>query len=457
MKKDCIKKGWLNAMMIAVSFSSAYAVKEKPNIIYIMADEFGYYQPGFMGAKIIKTPNMDRLASEGIIMTNMLAGNASCSPTRCSLLTGKHPGHASIRSNGGFSIRAEEETIAEMLKKQGYATGGFGKWGIGGRGSEGVPEKNGFDVFFGYYNQSHAHSYYSPYLIRNSVEVPQEGNKGGLKGQTYSAYVIHDEAKKWIREHAREPFFAYLPYTLPHGPFAIPDNDPSFDIYKGKGLDKDDLLYAAMVTLLDTQIGEIVSLLNELGIEKNTLIMFSGDNGYGKTMGGNKDPNSAFEFRGEKSNLYDGGIRVSFFARWPEKIPGGRSSNHLCYFPDVMPTIAEAISAKIPTGLDGLSILPTLLGEKIVGQKQAQHDFLYWEHQNWMALRQNDWTLVKPPKSKEWELYNLADDPEQKNDLASKNLEMLKKLKALAEKAHEPQREGVYATHELDARDKSAK
>ena len=433
------------------------AENTKPNIVYIVVDELGYYQPGFMGNTEIKTPNLDRLAKDGIVFKNMLAGNPTCAPARCSLLTGKHSGHATIRSNGEDSIRAEEVTIAEVLKPAGYATGGFGKWGIGGRGSEGVPEKNGFDLFFGYYNQAHAHGYYPPYLIRNSVEVPQAGNHGGAKGQTYSAYVIHDEAKKWIREHAKEPFFAYLPYTLPHGPFAIPNNDPSLDVYEGKNLAKSELLCAAMTTLLDTQVGEIVALLKELGLEKNSLIIISGDNGKSGLFGGNKDPHSDLEFRGDKADLYEGGLRVPFLAYWPGTIPGGQTSDLLCYFPDMMATIADATGTKVPSDTDGLSILPTLIGEKAAGHPQAQHDYLYWEHKGWVAVQQNNWSLVKPSKSKIPELYNLADDPGQKKDLAAKNPEMLKTLMALAEKAHGPQRQGVFTTQELDARDKRAK
>ncbi len=437
--------------------SIAVAADAKPNIVFILADELGYYQTGFMGSKVIKTPNMDRMAKDGIIMRNLLAGNATCAPTRCSLMTGKHAGHAAIRSNDGMSIRDEEVTIAEMLKQKGYATGGFGKWGIGGRGSDGVPEKNGFDLFFGYYNQAHAHSYYSPFLIRNSEEVPQAGNKGGRNGQSYSAYVIHDEAKTWIRENAERPFFAYLAYTLPHGPFAIPDDDPALDAYKGSGLKKDELLCAAMTTLLDTQIGEIQTLLQELGLEKNTLIMLSGDNGKEGLFGGNKDPDSDFQFRGDKANLYEGGVRVPFVAYWPGTIPGGQSSDHLCYFPDVMPTIAEATGTKLPADTDGISILPTLISERGAGHPQSQHDFLYWEHKGWQALRQNNWSLVKPTKSNQWELYDLADDPGQKADLAAKKPELLKRLTALAEHAHEPQRQGAYESRELDDRDKHSK
>lgn len=187
-----------------------------------------------MGGVTIQTPNLDRMAAEGIRMNNLFAGAPVCAPTRCSLLTGKHSGHTSVRANGGGTpLRADEVTIASILKQHGYATGGFGKWGCGGRDSTGVPEKHGFDLFFGYYDQVHAYTYYPPYLIRNSQEVKLEGNYGGSGGKTYSQYVIHEAAKTFIREHAKEPFFAYLPYTPPHGNFDIPDTDPSWTIYEG--------------------------------------------------------------------------------------------------------------------------------------------------------------------------------------------------------------------------------
>ena len=208
---------------------------KRPNIVYIIIDELGYYEPAFMGGVTIQTPSMDRMASEGIRMNNMFAGAPVCAPTRCCLLTGKHSGHTSVRANGGGTpLRADEATIASMLKERGYATGGFGKWGCGGRDSTGVPEKHGFDTFFGYYDQVHAHSFYPPYLIRNSEEVPLEGNQGGSNGKTYSQYVIHDAAKAFIRDRAKEHFFAYLPYTPPHGLFDIPDTDPSWAIYKDR-------------------------------------------------------------------------------------------------------------------------------------------------------------------------------------------------------------------------------
>ncbi|MFN7706633.1 MAG: sulfatase-like hydrolase/transferase, partial [bacterium] len=197
------------ATYASMSLLASESDSKRPNIVYIIIDELGYYEPAFMGGVTIQTPNMDRMASDGIRMNNMFAGAPVCAPTRCCLLTGKHSGHTSVRANGGGTpLRSNEITIASMLKDRGYATGGFGKWGCGGRDSTGVPEKHGFDTFFGYYDQVHAHSFYPPYLIRNSEEVPLEGNNGGSSGKTYSQYVIHDAAKTFIREHATEPFFA---------------------------------------------------------------------------------------------------------------------------------------------------------------------------------------------------------------------------------------------------------
>jgi arylsulfatase A-like enzyme len=437
----------------------------KPNVIYLMADELGYYEPGFMGGKTIQTPNLDRLAREGIIFRNLFAGSSVCAPTRCTFLTGKHSGHTSVRANGGGTpLRADETTIASMLKPLGYATGGFGKWGCGGRGSTGVPEKHGFDVFLGYYDQVHAHTYYPPYLIRNSTEVKLAGNNGGSAGQTYSHYVIHEAAMKFIRDHATQPFFAFLPYTPPHGNFNIPDTDPAWALYKDKPWGEDARRYAAMVTMLDRQMGEIIALLKELGIEQNTLVMFSGDNGgndYFVTKdsprgvhSANKNPATGVEYRGKKGTLYEGGLRVPFFARWPGKIAPGRVSDHLGYFPDILPTVAEVTGAKAPADVDGLSILPTLLGDTA---KQRQHECLYWEILGWTAIRQGNWRAVRPKPAAAWELYDLASDPSESKDLAAAKPDVLAKLTALAAKAHEPVREGTFASTSLHERDRRAK
>ena len=438
---------------------------DRPNIVYIMADELGYFEPGFMGGKTIQTPHLDRMAAEGMTFANMFAGSSVCAPTRATFLTGKHSGHASIRANGGGTpLRADEVTIAELLKPLGYATGGFGKWGCGGRGSTGVPEKHGFDVFFGYYDQVHAHSYYPPYLVRNSEEVPLPGNSGGSQGRTYSQYEIHQAALTFIRDHAQQPFFAYLPFTPPHGLFNIPDADPAWAIYRDKPWPEDARRYAAMVTMLDRQVGEVLALLKELGLEQKTLVCFSGDNGGNDYFtspehprgvhSANKHPTTGLEYRGRKTELYEGGLRVPFTARWPGKIAPGTQSRHLAYFPDLLPTLADVAGARVPADVDGLSILPTLLGNS---SAQKTHPFLYWEFNGWTAVRQENWRAVQRPRTTTWELYDLAADPGEKNDLASAKPDILARLVGFAAKAHTPVREGTFATTERHERDRRAK
>jgi arylsulfatase A-like enzyme len=458
------------ATLLAVTGETVAATNERPNVIYIMSDELGYYEPGFMGGQNIRTPNLDRMAAEGIRFNNLFAGSSVCAPTRCCFLTGKHSGHTSVRSNGGGTpLRADEVTIASMLKPLGYATGGFGKWGCGGRDSTGVPEKHGFDLFLGYYDQVHAHTYYPPYLIRNSEEMLLEGNNGGSTGRTYSHYVIHDAAMEFIRENgaANKPFFAYLPYTPPHGNFDIPDDDPAWARYKDQPWPEAASRYAAMVTMVDRQVGEILALLKELDIDGNTLVFFSGDNGGADYFASaehprgvhsaNKHPQTGVEYRGKKGNLYEGGLRVPFIARWPGKIAPGRVSDHLGYFPDVLPTIAEVTAATAPADVDSISLVPELIGEKVAGRKQEQHECLYWEISGWTAIRQGNWRAVKPPRADAWELYDLATDPSESRDLAAEQPQVLAKLTALAEQAHEPVQEGTFTTTERHERDRRAK
>jgi arylsulfatase A-like enzyme len=453
-------------LLVGFVFASlGHAAAAKPNIVYIMADELGYFELGFMGGKTIHSPNLDRMAAEGITFMNMFAGSPVCAPTRCNFLTGKHSGHASIRANGGGTpLRAEEATIASVLKPLGYATGGFGKWGCGGRDSTGVPEKHGFDVFFGYYDQVHAHTYYPPYLIRNSEEIPLAGNKGLSSGKTYAQYVIHDAAMKFIRDHAKQPFFAYLPYTPPHGNFDIPDSDAAWALYKDKPWTPEARRYAAMVTMIDRQVGEVFALLKELKLEDNTLVCFSGDNGANDYFAsaeyprgvhsGNKHPQTGLEYRGKKTTLYEGGVRVPFVARWPGRIAAHTTTDLLAYFPDLMPTIAELAGAKIPDDIDGISVLPTLLGRNAA---QKKHDHLYWEFMGWTAVRQGNWRAVKPAKATAWELYDLSRDPGETKDVAAANPALVAKLSAIADQEHTPVREGTFTTTERHERDRRAK
>ena len=457
------------ALLLAVLTNSAFAAApSRPNIVYIVADELGYFEPGYAGNPHLLTPNIDRLAAEGVRFTQGLAGSAVCAPTRACLLTGKHSGHTSVRLNGGGTpLRAGEATIASMLKPLGYATGGFGKWGVGGRGSTGVPEQQGFDVFFGYYDQVHAHTYYPPYLIRNSAEVPLPGNRGNSEGTTYAQYVIFDEAVRFIRESRDRPFLAYLPFTPPHGNFDIPDSDPSWALFRDRPWPEPARRYAAMVHLLDRQVGQILALLRELGLEQNTLVLFSGDNGGADYFvspefprgvhGANKDPRTGTEFRGKKGQLYEGGLRVPVVARWPGRIAPGRVSNHLWYFPDILPTIAELCGAPLPPDIDGLSLVPELLGAAAAGRPQAQHRYLYWEFVGQVAVREGNWKAIQPKAGAPWELYDLARDVSERNDLAARHPDVLARLQGHAGQAHTPVVEGTFTSTELHERDRAAK
>ncbi|MBL9089773.1 MAG: arylsulfatase [Planctomycetaceae bacterium] len=437
--------------------SAAVAEARRPNVVYFIIDELGYYELSSMGHPEHKTPNIDRLMADGMRFTQCLAGGPVCAPTRCALLTGKHAGHMTVRANGGFDpLLPGEPTLGSMFKDAGYATGGFGKWGNGGRGTSGVPEKHGFDIFFGYYDQVHAHTFFPKYLIRNSEEVPLPGNTGDTKvGQTFSQYVIFDEAKKFIRENKNKPFFAYCCFTPPHGQWGFPNDDPAWQLFKNRPYQLNDKMledarmYAAMVNLVDREVGETRALLEELGLADDTILVFSGDNGANKyfpsadylegVFSPNVNPKTGVKFRGFKGQLYDGGLHVPFAVCWPKKIPAGKVSDHLCYFPDVMPTLAELTGAPLPADRDGLSFAPTLLAEAASGREQPQHKYLYWEHQKDRAVRSGKWKAIQVGgPNKPWELYDVATDVSEEHDVAAEHSDVLEKLKAYAEEAHTP-------------------
>jgi arylsulfatase A len=428
----------------------------KPNIIYICLDDLGYYELSCLGHPEIRTPNIDRLAADGMRFTQMLAGGNVCAPTRSVLMTGQHLGRTTVRSNqGDASLRADDVTVAQVLKEAGYVTGGFGKWGLGDRGSTGVPEKHGFDVFFGYYHQVHAHSYYPRFLLRNSKLVEQPGNHDAYyEGETFSHYQIVAEARRFIRDNKDRPFFAYLAWTVPHGLWGFPKDDPAWALYEhkpwtaGQRSSDDAKVYAAMIHLADRQIGELRDLLNELGIADDTILIFSGDNGgqdYFKDaahpdgfFSPNVDPRTGRRFRGEKGTLYEGGLRTPFIVCWPGKIASGRTNDHLGGFVDVLPTLAELAGAQMPANIDGLSLVPTLTGKGV----QREHRYLYWEDGAARAVRAGDWKLVgTPPK---WELYNLAKDPGERHDLATEQPERVATLAGYAAEAHQPQKHGQW-------------
>jgi arylsulfatase A len=435
--------------------SSSEKSRTRPNFVLIVLDELGYYELSCMGHRFLETPNMDRLAHEGMRFTQMLAGGPVCAPTRCCLMTGKHLGHASVRRNPGQeALRAGDVTVADVLRKAGYATGGFGKWGCGGRGTTGVPEKHGFDVFYGYYDQVHAHTFFPAYLIRNSREVALAGNTGALyEGETFSHHLIFDEAMQFIRANKDRPFFCYCPWTPPHGLWGLPEDEPSWKRYKDKqwdagyGIKKDEAQrYAAMVYMVDRQVGQIVDLLKKLNIDDNTIVIVSGDNGgnmYFKNethpygfFGPNVDPETGKMFRGQKGLLYEGGLRIPFIVRWPGKVRAGAVSEHLGYFPDLMPTFAELAGVDCPADIDGISFVPTLLGERVAGGPQKNHKYLYWEYNGQTAVRCGNWKAHKPRKGP-WQLYDLSKDIEEKEDLALQYAAKLKELTEYAKQAHE--------------------
>ena len=439
-----------------------------PNIIFIMADDLGYGDLGCYGQKLIETPELDKMAKEGIRFRNFYAGNTVCAPSRCVLMTGKHMGHAYVRGNGGVDVqglRDRDVTVAEVLKNQGYKTALCGKWGLGestrdNPNHEGVPNQQGFDFFYGYQSQLHAHNYYPAFLWKNDErialrnEVVPAGRKDlngffkpgyATKRLDYSHDLIQNEALSFIKRNRRNPFFLYLALTIPHanneGTRGTGDGQevPDYGIYSDKPWSNQDKGQAAMVTRMDKGIGEIVSLLAELGVSDNTIIMFTSDNGHHDEGGHNTelfDPNGPL--RGKKRDLYEGGIRVPMIVKWPGKIKPGSITDHVSYFGDLMATVAELTGAPLPAGLDSISFLPTLLGKR----GQRNHDYLYWEFYEQggkQAVRSANWKAVRIPMfSGNVELYNLDNDLGESEDLAQDHPGVVQRLKQLMDSAHQP-------------------
>ncbi|MGH9629489.1 MAG: arylsulfatase, partial [Bryobacteraceae bacterium] len=347
--------------------------RRQPNIVFIMLDDLGSADVGCYGQKKIQTPNIDRLAREGMRFTDCYAGGAVCAPSRCVLMTGLHTGHAAVRANAGtVPLRGEDVTAAEVLKGAGYATGGFGKWGLGDAGTSGEPAKQGFDQFFGYLHQIHAHSYYPEFLWQDGRKYPLQGNREGAREQ-YSADLIAERALQFVRDHKDGPFFLYAAFTLPHGRFEVPSDAP----YSGKHWPQGEKNYAAMVTRADRQIGAILELLEELKLRDETIVFFTSDNG--GTSGGGHDVsffNSNGRLRGQKGQLYEGGIRVPMIVRWPGKVKAGAVNETPWAFCDFLPTAAELAGAQTPRGIDGISVLPELQAKGSLPSGRV----LYWEH-----------------------------------------------------------------------------
>lgn len=445
--------------MLAAGFTacSSSPEKEKPfNVIYILADDLGYGDIGCYGQQKIRTPHLDRMASEGMMFTQHYAGCTVSAPSRCALMTGLHTGHTQIRGNreikpeGQQPMHADTYTLGRLMQSAGYTTGLFGKWGLGHPGSASVPNRMGFDTFFGYNCQRQAHSYYPDHLWHNEERIAYpENNNYGRK--TYSQDLIHEQAKAFIRENKDKPFYAMLTYTLPHAELNLP-HDSIYQIYEnafeevpyavpvGRGYypsEKPYASFAAMVSRLDMYVGEIMAELQQLGLDKNTIVIFTSDNGPHREGGANPDFFRSYgPLKGVKRDVYEGGIRVPMIAWCPGTIRSGVKNDHISAFWDIMPTLAELTTVNLPVETDGISLLPTLFST----DGQQQHKYLYWEfhEQNGReALRCANWKLIRQPVVGETmlELYDLNNDIHEDTNLAHLHPDKTKELEQLMDKA----------------------
>lgn len=439
--------------LVAAKESPAADANRPPNIVFILADDLGYGDVGCYGQKRIKTPNLDWMAREGMRFTDFYAGSTVCAPSRCVLMTGYHTGHARIRGNARYPLLPDDVTLAEVLKSAGYKTALTGKWGLGEEGSTGVPTRQGFDYFFGYLNQHHAHNYYPAYLFRGEErvplknEVPGDGEFGSgvaTKKVEYSHDLVAEEALKFIDEAKSQPFFLYVAFTTPHA-----NNEagkagmevPELGEYANTDWPEPQKGHAAMISRMDADIGRILAKLKELKLDDNTLVMFASDNGPHREGGNDPTFNeSSGPLNGIKRSLSDGGIRVPLIARWPGKIAADTTSDFAGCFQDLMPTLAEiaGASAAVPKDIDGLSFAPTLLGHS---DKQKQHDYLYWafyEGGAGQAVRFGKWKVVQQPFHSAPRLYDLSKDIGEQQDLASQHPDLVARGVTLMKEAYTP-------------------
>jgi arylsulfatase A-like enzyme len=486
-RRDFVKAAGTAAAAAAIGKmpgAGVLAQGRRPNIIFIMADDLGWGELGCYGQKKIRTPNIDRIAAEGMKFTDAYSGSPVCAPSRCVLLTGYHTGHAYIRNNDEYNITGGDVwrdlslegqrpilpgtvTAGTVLQKAGYRTAAIGKWGLGGPGTTGAPNKQGFDHFFGYLCQRIAHNFYPPWLWRNDQKVmlkneyfhPHQALPEGAdpddpksyaaySGQEYSHDLLATEALQFIRDHQSQPFFLYLPFTIQHVAIQVPEDsvkeyESQFPEtpYTGGARSGGSYLphrtphaaYAGMITRMDRDVGRIMALVSQLGLDDNTIVMFTSDNG--PSWVGGADPEffeSQGVLRGRKAQVWEGGIRVPLVARWPGRIKAGTVSNLPTAFWDMLPTFAELAGTPAPAGLDGVSIVPTLLGRS----GQQVHEHLYWEFSNSVVVRLGDWKGVLPAGQETWELYNLARDIGETTDVAAANPEVLAQIVAISKRAH---------------------
>ena len=470
----------VGAAAAAAAFSDLTALTRaqgrRPNIILVMADDLGYGELGSYGQTKIRTPVLDQVAREGMRFTQHYAGSPVCAPSRCVLLTGRHTGHAYIRDNdemgsrgdvwhdlsleGQRPIPAGTTTFGTVMQQAGYVTAAIGKWGLGGPGSSGAPNGQGFDHYFGYLCQRMAHNYYPPWLWRNDQKVllnndyvyPHEALPKDLDpndpasytrytGREYSHDLMVNEALGFIRTNRARPFLLYLPFTIPHVAMQVPAD--SLKEYEGAFPEAPYLApnnsylpnrtphaaYAAMITRMDRDIGRVMALVKELGLDDNTILMFTSDNG--PSWVGGADPDffaSRGPLRGRKAQVYEGGIRVPLIARWPGRIQPGAVSDHPSAFWDFLPTLAELGGGRAPAGIDGLSFAPTLLGR---ASTQARHEYLYWEFENNQVVRLGDWKGILPPNSNAMELYHLGRDLGETTNVAAQEPAVVARIREI--------------------------
>ena len=428
------------AVLVSAAMLPETAAAEKPNIIFILSDDVAQGDLGCYGQKLIQTPNLDRMAAEGTRYMQAYSGTTVCAPTRSSLMTGLHMGHCPVRANreiqpeGQMPLPEGTYTVAKLLKTNGYATACVGKWGMGMFDTSGSPMKMGFDHFYGYNCQRHAHSYFPAFLYNDDKRFPLPGNEGG-KRKDYAQNFIADETLRWVRENHKQPFFLFYAATIPHGRFEIDDQG----VYKDKPWPEVAKNYAAMVSRLDSDVGRLFDLLKELEVDEKTIVFFSGDNGssfkpespqgklFDQTMGG--------KLRGFKRSMYEGGLRQAAMVRWPGQIPAGRVTEEPWAFWDFLPTVAEMIDARIPEGVpaDGLSLVAFLKGGAA-----PKRDCFYWElHEGRpiQAVRFGDWKAVRNGLGQPLELYDLAKDVGETTDIAAKHPDSVEKAERLMKEA----------------------
>lgn len=453
------------AIVITLAFVSLHAsiacAKRPPNIIYIMTDDLGYGDLGCYGQKVVQTPNLDRMAAEGMRFTDHYAGHTVCRPSRLVLWLGQHVGHTGLTGNRSRSLNGMESTVAQRLKKAGYTTGGVGKWALGNVDepseieNDGHPNNNGFDYWYGYMNQGTAHNYYPPFLWENKTHVrlpgnvlssdPQARGRVSTKKVTYSHDLMTDAALRFVRRNKDKPFLLHIHWTIPHANneggrvngdgMEVPDYGP----YADKDWPNPEKGFAAMVTRMDGDVGRLMGLLKELSIDEDTLVLFTSDNGP------HEEGNHQHEFfdsngrlKGYKRSMHEGGIRVPLIARWPGRIMPGTESDHPSAFWDFLPTACEIAGVDASDRADGISYLPTLLGKP----GQQKHEYLYWASQEGatsVGVRSGNWKLVKyrPPKRKQkttttgpedWRLYDLTSDVGEQNDVSDQHADIVQKI-----------------------------